>query len=303
MTLRARANRRGLFPWPAQRAGRLIARLPVFGLDTPRDRQAPGPAPGRVGDELDWCPPNRRERVRCPQVEPTEAPLEIPHDGAGARSEHPGDLGQARDRVIPVVHRERARHEVERCVVEREPRTGAQPGAYAALSPTPTRRSPRPTCPAYPSFVGPRSLSRAARPRPEIGCPPRIATSAASASPRKNVFEQKDVEVPAFWSQLATNVVVSKYFRGVNLYRDGAFATQRTWQWCIAAGVPTDGRQGRQLRAGEDEPGDPGPVQGAGRGRGAVHRRVRRPAHYDRSAGPGPAGRPSGRGIASSPST
>ena len=30
----------------------------------------------------------------------------------------------------------------------------------------------------------------------------------------KIVFEQKDVEVPSFWSQLATNVVVSKYFRG-----------------------------------------------------------------------------------------
>ena len=28
------------------------------------------------------------------------------------------------------------------------------------------------------------------------------------------VFEQKGVEVPEFWSQLATNVVVSKYFRG-----------------------------------------------------------------------------------------
>ena len=28
------------------------------------------------------------------------------------------------------------------------------------------------------------------------------------------VFEQKDVEVPSFYSQLATNVVVSKYFRG-----------------------------------------------------------------------------------------
>ncbi|MGI8929217.1 MAG: hypothetical protein ACR2H0_07125, partial [Candidatus Limnocylindrales bacterium] len=28
------------------------------------------------------------------------------------------------------------------------------------------------------------------------------------------VFEQNDVEVPSFWSQLATNVVVSKYFRG-----------------------------------------------------------------------------------------
>ena len=28
------------------------------------------------------------------------------------------------------------------------------------------------------------------------------------------VFEQNDVEVPSFWSQLATNVVASKYFRG-----------------------------------------------------------------------------------------
>src|SRR5881628_811352 len=28
------------------------------------------------------------------------------------------------------------------------------------------------------------------------------------------VFEQKDVEVPRSWSQLATNIVVQKYFRG-----------------------------------------------------------------------------------------
>jgi len=28
------------------------------------------------------------------------------------------------------------------------------------------------------------------------------------------VFEQKDIEIPKFWSQLATNVVASKYFRG-----------------------------------------------------------------------------------------
>src|SRR5262245_52446669 len=28
------------------------------------------------------------------------------------------------------------------------------------------------------------------------------------------VFEQRDVEMPAFWSQQATNIVVSKYFRG-----------------------------------------------------------------------------------------
>ncbi len=30
----------------------------------------------------------------------------------------------------------------------------------------------------------------------------------------ETVFEQKDVEVPASWSQMATNVVVSKYYRG-----------------------------------------------------------------------------------------
>src|SRR4249920_1260202 len=30
----------------------------------------------------------------------------------------------------------------------------------------------------------------------------------------ETVFEQRDVEVPRPWSQLATNVVVSKYFRG-----------------------------------------------------------------------------------------
>src|SRR5437016_12582454 len=28
------------------------------------------------------------------------------------------------------------------------------------------------------------------------------------------IFEQKNVEVPSFWSQTATNVVASKYFRG-----------------------------------------------------------------------------------------
>ncbi|MEO8074946.1 MAG: vitamin B12-dependent ribonucleotide reductase, partial [Acidobacteriota bacterium] len=28
------------------------------------------------------------------------------------------------------------------------------------------------------------------------------------------VFEQRDVEIPKFWTQQATNIVVSKYFRG-----------------------------------------------------------------------------------------
>ncbi len=39
-------------------------------------------------------------------------------------------------------------------------------------------------------------------------------TAGISSESGKTVFEQKDVEVPTSWSQLATNVVVSKYFRG-----------------------------------------------------------------------------------------
>ncbi|MGQ9657637.1 MAG: vitamin B12-dependent ribonucleotide reductase [Fimbriimonadales bacterium] len=39
-------------------------------------------------------------------------------------------------------------------------------------------------------------------------------TAAITDGRGRVVFEQHDVEVPAFWSQLATNVVVSKYFRG-----------------------------------------------------------------------------------------
>ena len=41
-----------------------------------------------------------------------------------------------------------------------------------------------------------------------------LRTAGIASETGKTVFEQKDVEVPSFWSQLATNVVVSKYFRG-----------------------------------------------------------------------------------------
>src|SRR4029079_7414695 len=44
----------------------------------------------------------------------------------------------------------------------------------------------------------------------------------------ETVFEQRDIEVPKSWSQLATNVVASKYFRG-------------------ALGTPTRERSVRQL--------------------------------------------------------
>ena len=41
-----------------------------------------------------------------------------------------------------------------------------------------------------------------------------IRSAVISGEGGETVFEQRDVEVPRPWSQLATNVVVSKYFRG-----------------------------------------------------------------------------------------
>jgi ribonucleoside-diphosphate reductase alpha chain len=41
-----------------------------------------------------------------------------------------------------------------------------------------------------------------------------IRSAVISGESGETVFEQRDVEVPKGWSQLATNVVVSKYFRG-----------------------------------------------------------------------------------------
>src|SRR4029450_8327759 len=41
-----------------------------------------------------------------------------------------------------------------------------------------------------------------------------LRTAVISGEKGEVVFEQKDVEIPKFWSQLAPNVVVSKYFRG-----------------------------------------------------------------------------------------
>jgi ribonucleoside-diphosphate reductase alpha chain len=42
-----------------------------------------------------------------------------------------------------------------------------------------------------------------------------LRTAAITGESGKVYFEQKDVEVPTGWSQMATNVVVQKYFRGV----------------------------------------------------------------------------------------
>jgi ribonucleoside-diphosphate reductase alpha chain len=45
-------------------------------------------------------------------------------------------------------------------------------------------------------------------------CEWELRNAAISSESGGIVFEQKDIEMPKFWSQMATNVVVSKYFRG-----------------------------------------------------------------------------------------
>jgi len=45
-------------------------------------------------------------------------------------------------------------------------------------------------------------------------CEWELRNAAISSESGGIVFEQKEVEMPKFWSQMATNVVVSKYFRG-----------------------------------------------------------------------------------------
>jgi ribonucleoside-diphosphate reductase alpha chain len=65
------------------------------------------------------------------------------------------------------------------------------------------------------------------------------------------VFEQRDVEVPRFWSQQATNIVVSKYFRG----QIGTAGRERSVKQLIGRVVDTITEWGRNQRyfASEDD--------------------------------------------------
>src|SRR5437879_8507350 len=73
--------------------------------------------------------------------------------------------------------------------------------------------------PSPPGATAPRGLTVARRFVP-AGTDPydtvewEIRSAVISGEGGETVFEQRDVEIPKKWSQLATNVVVSKYFRG-----------------------------------------------------------------------------------------
>ena len=66
---------------------------------------------------------------------------------------------------------------------------------------------------AQPGLEFPRFFSReGSDPFDEIEWESRVALIGSDRG--AVVFEQRDVEIPSFWSQQATNIVVSKYFRG-----------------------------------------------------------------------------------------
>ncbi|MFZ0181352.1 MAG: ribonucleotide reductase N-terminal alpha domain-containing protein, partial [Candidatus Dormiibacterota bacterium] len=58
----------------------------------------------------------------------------------------------------------------------------------------------------------------------------------------ETVFEQKDCEIPTFWSQMATNVVVSKYFRG----KLGTPGREHSVKQMISRVADTIGKWGRE---------------------------------------------------------
>jgi ribonucleoside-diphosphate reductase alpha chain len=69
-----------------------------------------------------------------------------------------------------------------------------------------------------------------------------IRTSSIGNEKGEMVFEQADVEVPSFWSQTATNIVASKYFRGTL----GTPEREQSARQLIGRVVDTLARWGRQ---------------------------------------------------------
>src|SRR3989454_689542 len=86
-------------------------------------------------------------------------------------------------------------------------------GASAAPPNVDTPRSKPKTATAVPGLTFPRFFTDAGvDPFDEIEWEPRAAVIGNERG--EVVFEQRDVEIPKSWSQQATNIVVSKYFRG-----------------------------------------------------------------------------------------
>jgi ribonucleoside-diphosphate reductase alpha chain len=93
--------------------------------------------------------------------------------------------------------------------------TAAAGSEKEKLAGAPRRRKGERNAPAAaPGMTVPRYFTRpGVDPFDEVNW--ELRTAAITGEGGQVYFEQKDVEVPASWSQMATNVVVQKYFRGV----------------------------------------------------------------------------------------
>src|SRR5687767_7846966 len=96
---------------------------------------------------------------------------------------------------------------------------GQQTVETSSGGPVPVGPSPEPqrpkvkAAPAAPGLAFPRFFTEAGvDPFDEVEWETRAALIGNDRG--ELVFEQRDVEIPKFWSQQATNIVVSKYFRG-----------------------------------------------------------------------------------------
>src|ERR1700688_1191704 len=76
-------------------------------------------------------------------------------------------------------------------------------------------------------------------------------TAAIGNEKGETVFEQKDCEIPTFWSQMATNVVVSKYFRG-KLGTPGREHSVKQMISRVADTIGTWGREGGYFATATD---------------------------------------------------
>src|SRR5437773_6486333 len=111
-------------------------------------------------------------------------------------------------------------------------RSMKDPAAYQAASAGPQITESSTAAHAAPPIEPPRTKSKATASAPGLTFPRffteagalrvdpfdeiewEIRTAVIGNERGEVVFEQRDVEVPKFWSQQATNIVVSKYFRG-----------------------------------------------------------------------------------------
>ena len=82
-------------------------------------------------------------------------------------------------------------------------------------------------------------------------CEWEVRNAAISSETGTSVFEQKDVEMPKFWSQMATNVVVSKYFRG-HLNTAGRETSVRQLIGRVVRTITQWGREGGYFASVED---------------------------------------------------